>query len=185
MHPKKDVMQTIRLTDHNDPLFEMVWQLYTQSFPLSEQRTIEHQCTAFKSDLYHFDIYLEGEQLLGLIGYWLFPDYLYIEHYAINTALRGQGLGSRILNDLQQKTDRTIILEIDEVIDDISTRRLRFYQHLGFVMNPYYHQLPKYRLDPSEHTQARLMILTYPKPIDLQTYEQFNSDLNQIVMKRE
>ena len=63
-------MQTIRLTDHNDPLFEMVWQLYTQSFPLSEQRTIEHQCTAFKSDLYHFDIYLEGEQLLGLIGYW-------------------------------------------------------------------------------------------------------------------
>ena len=123
--------------------------------------------------------------LLGIIGYWVFPDYLYIEHYAINTALRGQGLGSRILNDLQKNADRPIILEIDEVIDEISTRRLRFYQHLGFVMNPYYHPLPQYRIDPQEHTQARLMILTYPQAIPPQTYEQFNRDLNQIVMKRD
>ncbi len=178
-------MQTIRLTDINAPQFKEAWQLYTQSFPLSEQRTLDHQNTAFKSDHYHFDLYYEGKQLLGIIGYWVFPDYLYIEHYAINTALRGQGLGSRILNDLQKNADRPIILEIDEVIDEISTRRLRFYQHLGFVMNPYYHPLPQYRIDPQEHTQARLMILTYPQAIPPQTYEQFNRDLNQIVMKRD
>ena len=99
-------MQTIRLTDINAPQFEEAWQLYTQSFTLSEQRTLDHQNTAFKSDHYHFDLYYEGKQLLGIIGYWVFPDYLYIEHYAINTALRGQGLGSRILNDLQPLGER-------------------------------------------------------------------------------
>lgn len=74
---------------------------YTKTvFPCAEQRTLDHQITAFKADRFHLDVYLDGETLVGFIGYWDFDDYLYIEHYAINSDLRGGGWGSRILEAL-------------------------------------------------------------------------------------
>ncbi|MFQ8805769.1 MAG: GNAT family N-acetyltransferase [Alistipes indistinctus] len=85
---------------------------------------MDHQITAFKADRFHLDVYLDGETLVGFIGYWDFDDYLYIEHYAINSDLRGGGWGSRILEALQKTAGKTIILEIDEVVDEISTRRV-------------------------------------------------------------
>ena len=118
-------MQIIRISDIHHPRFGEVWHLYQNSFPLCEQRTLDHQITAFKADRFHLDVYLDGETLVGFIGYWDFDDYLYIEHYAINSDLRGGGWGSRILEALQKTAGKTIILEIDEVVDEISTRRLR------------------------------------------------------------
>ncbi len=177
-------MEAIRLTDINDPLFSPVWEIYQQSFPLSEQRTLEHQQTALRSPDFYFVVYREAETLIGFIGYWEIDDYLYIEHYAINPALRGGGYGSRILQSLIQHTQRTLILEIDDITDDVSMRRLHFYQRLGFVMNPYLHPLPHYR-DESEHQDAHLRILTYPHAIDASTYERFCRDLHAIVMKRD
>lgn len=177
-------MKTTRLRDVNDPLFAAVWKIYETSFPIFEQRTLEHQQTALRSPDFYFMAYHEGDTLVGFIGYWEIGDYLYIEHYAINPALRGGGYGSKILNALIGNTDRTIILEIDEVKDEISTRRLHFYQRLGFVMNPYVHPLHRYR-ENAEHEDAKLSILTYPKAIDRETYERFNRDLGEIVMKRD
>jgi len=177
-------MEAIRLTHTDDPLFAPVWEIYQHSFPLSEQRTLPHQQTALRSSDFHFMIYQEKNIIIGFIGYWEFEDYLYIEHYAINPALRGGGYGSRILRDLIRHTQRTIILEIDEVKDELSTRRLHFYQRLGFVMNPYLHPLHRYRED-TEHQDATLHILTYPQTIDAATYERFRRDLRDIVMKRD
>ena len=114
-------MQIIRISDIHHPRFGEVWHLYQNSFPLCEQRTLDHQITAFKADRFHLDVYLDGETLVGFIGYWDFDDYLYIEHYAINSDLRGGGWGSRILEALQKTAGKTIILEIDEVVDEIST----------------------------------------------------------------
>ena len=53
-------MEAIRLTDINDPLFSPVWEIYQQSFPLSEQRTLEHQQTALRSPDFYFVVYREG-----------------------------------------------------------------------------------------------------------------------------
>lgn len=178
------LMKTTRLTDPNDPLFDSLWRLYENSFPIFEQRTPEHQATALRSPHFHFVACQDPEQLIGLIGYWEFDDYLYIEHYAIDPALRGHGYGSDILRTLIHSTDKTIILEIDEPQDEISIRRLHFYQRLGFVSNPYVHPLPRYR-NNDEHREVYLQILTYPTAIDPQQYEQFNRDLNEIVMKRD
>ena len=74
-------MQIIRISDIHHPRFGEVWHLYQNSFPLCEQRTLDHQITAFKADRFHLDVYLDGETLVGFIGYWDFDDYLYIEHY--------------------------------------------------------------------------------------------------------
>lgn len=177
-------MKTTRLRDMNDPLMADIWKIYETSFPIFEQRTLQHQKTAMRSPDFHFVAYHEDDTLVGFIGYWEIGDYLYIEHYAINPALRSGGYGSKILRALMESTDKTIILEIDEVKDEISTRRLHFYQRLGFVMNPYVHPLHRYR-DDAQHEEATLSIMTYPGTIDRETYERFNRDLAEIVMKRD
>lgn len=62
---------------------------------------------------YHFDMCLTDGALAGLILYWDFGAYIYVEHFCVEPNLRGQGLGTLILRALAQHNDKPIILEID------------------------------------------------------------------------
>lgn len=172
-----------RITSNQDPLFDAVWDIYLSSFPLCEQRTPEHQQTALRSERYHLDCYLEGEQVVGLLGYWDFPDYLYIEHFAVNPACRNGGHGGRILDDLIRRTPKTVIIEIDPLTDEISRRRHNFYTRHGFVMTDHKHPLHRYQ--PHDHEEMDLLIMSHPEGIDKATYERFNNDMHNVVMRRD
>ncbi len=67
--------------------------------------------------------YCSEGSFIGFISFWEFKDYLYIEHFAINNEIRGKGYGSTILNKFIKSTPKTILLEIDPIIDDISNAR--------------------------------------------------------------
>lgn len=175
-------METIRIKTTEDPLFASLWEIYENSFPYAERRTPAHQRTALRSADYHMNAYAEDGAVAGLIGYWEFPDYLYVEHLAVNPELRGSGHGSRIMRELIGSTDKTIILEIEPVEDEATARRLRFYEKLGFRTNPYRH--PQHRYHEDDPDDLLLTILSYPDPISAQTYERFNRDLQDVVMRR-
>ncbi len=174
-------MKAIRITSPEDSLFETAWSLYTGSFPLCEQRMERDQAKVLQDRRYHFTLFFENERFTGLIGYWEFEEYVYIEHYAIDPTLRGGGYGSRILGEFIREAGRPVILEIDPVEDELSMKRLRFYQRLGFASNPYEHRLPRYR-SGEEHQEMFLHILTYPQPIETALYERFNEDLHKIIV---
>ena len=110
-----------------------------------------------------------------------FKDYLYIEHFAINNEIRGKGYGSTILNKFIKSTPKTILLEIDPIIDDISNARLRFYKRCGFWENPYSHTHPSYR---DEYQPHHLIVLTTGKQLSEDEYQTFYKDLSVTVMKR-
>lgn len=176
-------MKAVRIKSTDDKYFDPVWEIYNTSFPSSERRVLEHQKIALKNKLYHLDCYIEDDKAVGLLAYWDFPDYLYIEHFAINSALRSGGYGSRILRSLLGSTQKTVIIEIDPQIDDISVRRRNFYERLGFIRNPYVHPTPNYQ--PEHHADMNLTIMTYPEEISGQEYERYNKDMHEIVMARE
>lgn len=176
-------MKITRITSTDDKLFSAVWDIYLTSFPLCEQRTLDHQQTALRSELYHLDCYTEDDKIIGFLGYWDFPDYLYIEHFAINSDFRNGGYGSRILRSLLESTDKPVIIEIDPQIDEISIRRLHFYERLGFKMTPFVHPLHKYQ--PHDHEDMNLTILTYPEAIPEELYKQYNNHMHTVVMKRD
>ncbi len=77
---------------------------------------------------------------------------------------------------------RIVVLEIDPVVDEVSTRRLEFYENLGFRESPFRHTCPKYQPDEQE---GELWVLTWPETVDCDFYEQFYKDLHQVVMARE
>jgi len=175
-------MKIVRIENPENQYFNQVWEIYQYSFPAYEKRTPEHQVTAFKSNIYHMDAYIEEGRVIGFIGYWIFPDYAYIEHYAMSREMRGKGYGSKILKDfLQRMEGKIVVLEIDPVVDEVSTRRLHFYQNLGFQESPFRHQCPSYQPDEVE---GELWVLTYPTTVCCDFYDKFYNDLHQVVMAR-
>lgn len=174
-------MLVYRIESVDDPLFEKMWSIYDYSFPYFEKRTLSHQVTAFSNPDYHLDCYIDNDKFIGFIGYWDFSDYIYIEHYALDKEVRGSGYGTKILKEFIENAGKIIILEIDPVVDEVSTRRLRFYKHLNFVENPHSHKCHVYRHDCGEEN---LDILTYPHEVDCAFYKRFNEDLRDVVMKK-
>ena len=76
---------------------------------------------------------------------------------------------------------KTVILEIDPPNDEVSARRKAFYERAGYRANPFEHIHPPYR---SEYEGHRLVVMTYPAAISENEYKNFNSYLENVVMKK-
>lgn len=163
------------------PLYKPFSELYHTSFPVFEQRSAGQQEEAFRSQEYRLQAFTEGPAFIGFISFWEFGTYIYVEHFAINKELRGQGHGSRILRKFLESTEKTVILKIDPVIDEVSMARLSFYLRCGFHENPYQHRHPAY--DPT-YSPHPLEILSAPRAISPIEYEAFRNDLCSIVMRQ-
>ena len=170
-----------RCRDINGPLMEAALALYRSSFPAHELRLPPDQRDVMSDPLYHFDMCLLDGALAGLILYWDFGTYIYVEHFCVEPSLRGHGLGTLILAELARQ-NKTIILEIDPLTTAIAHKRLRFYQSMGFHANPWAHHHPSYHQGIADH---ELLVLSYPQPIGERQYQQFARDLGHEVMGRE
>lgn len=145
-----------------DADWQQAWELYEESFPYRERRNAADHLAALSDPLFHAEAIRTGTDLAGLLYYWDAPDCTYVEHLAVAPALRGQNIGSRSLEILCRRAGR-VILEIDPPEDEISVRRLHFYQRLGFIENtcPYVHPSFSRPFDPHP-----LVLMSYPDPID-------------------
>lgn len=174
-------MQPIYINNSTHPLFKSFRTLYESSFPLEEQRSLQQQELAFADSHYHLLLYYEGEnELIGFISYWDFEDYHYIEHFAINTQIRGRGFGSAVLKDFMSRSQLPIILEIEPIRDDTSAARLRFYEKNGFTTNPYPHKQPPFKKDSAP---VPLIILSSGKELSPAEFQRFSADFHGIVFK--
>lgn len=173
-------MDILRIDSPSHSLYETFARLYADSFPLHEQRTEDQQQEAFSDDRYRLYAFMEDGRFVGFISCWLFGDYVYVEHFAVVKNERGRGTGSRIMKMFQQKAARTVILEIDPVCDELTTRRMNFYIRCGFCLNSHAHVHPPYRRGYAGHS---LTLMTWPYVIDFATYAVFADDLRRVVMR--
>ena len=77
-------------------------------------------------------------------------------------------------------SNHTIILEIDPLINELSVRRLQFYERSGYTLTPYRFVHLPYRLDGNEQ---ELLILSYPNMITKEQHNNFLKFLNEEVIK--
>lgn len=166
------------LTSGTDDLFESAFALYSVSFPEHEQRSIEKQCALMGNQLYHFDAIIADGVFAGIILYWTFDSYTYVEHFAIHPDLRGQAVGSKSMRAFC-RNHNSVILEIDPPTDPLSIRRQEFYQKLGFRTNSHSHEHPAYKKAFSPHP---LTVMSYPRELPKKEYRKFSNDLAAVVM---
>lgn len=162
------------IKDSNSKQWEEVWSLYENSFPVAERRKLEDHLRACENELFHPASIWEDDQFIGIVFYWQWNNYRYIEYLAVAPELHGHGYGSRIMKQIRD-SKYTIILEIDPLINELSVRRLQFYERAGFTLTPYRFMHLPYRLDgkPQE-----LLILSYPQMITKEQHKDFLDFIN-------
>ena len=167
-----------RCRDASGPLMDTAMALYRRSFPAHELRLWPDQQAAMNDPLYHFDLCLLDGVLAGLILYWDFGAYIYVEHLCVEPSMRGHGLGTLILAELAKKS-RPIILEIDPLTDDVAVRRKGFYERCGYVANGFAHIHPPYQAANHGHT---LIVMSHPRALSQAEFDTFTVDLREKVM---
>lgn len=173
-----DRLTAQKLTSTHSPLFALVDALYQQAFPWHEQRELLAKQRALSDPHYALEAWFDGEQFIGMSGSWAFDGYVYVEHLAVDSTLRSQGYGKRLLARILARAPLTI-LEIDPLTTEIAHKRLRFYEGMGFVANPWPHTHPTYHVGIADH---KLIVLSYPQSINNAQYLRFNADLRHVVM---
>ncbi len=150
----------LKIISQND--FDEFYQILKENFPNTEYRSYDEQKKLFLNKLYHaYGFYLEN-QLVATVALWDLNNFSYIEHLAVSTKHKNKGLGTKILKECIQMKDNTVILEVEPAIDDITTRRISFYERNGFALN--YHA---YKMPPLNNNSLwlDLHIMSYPNEL--------------------
>lgn len=161
-------METHRITDETDVFYPDFMRLYEASFPAYERRTQAQRRRAISDPRFHLEAVLDAGAFAAFNAYWDFGDCTFIEHVAVDPKMRGGGVGSWILEDFFARNPKTCVLEIDPPEDDISVRRLRFYERHGFSQTPFFIS-PIYGSGGDE----KLLILSRPGVISKARFEAF------------
>lgn len=157
--------------------FDEIFNLMKISFPENEYRTYENQKILLEKKEYKL-ITKENEkgEAVAFIALWSAPEFDFIEHFAVSPECRGGGVGSKMMKNLMQNTNKPIILEIEVPCDDMSIKRLRFYERLGFKLNEQeYYQLPL----RENARPLKLNLMSYPEKLNDEQFESVKQHLHE------
>ncbi len=163
-----------RILSREDPLFAAKQKLYLESFPAYQRRSVFDQELVFRQPTYRLDAWLADGEFAAFMSWWEFPDMRYVEHLAVAAEKRSSGIGSALLQIWLPSLPTPAALEIDPVVDELTARRLAFYERLGFVKNSITHNVPSF-INPEETTPGEL--LTWPRPFSDDDYARLQKHL--------
>lgn len=156
--------------------FEKVYALMECSFPIEEVRPRENAKAQLKNSKYGIWISKnEVDHILGFIAEWDLGSNLFLEHFAVNPALRGAGIGSGMMAAYLSQAAKPVVIEVEDEKTETNFRRIYFYQRLGFHLSPYGYDQPVFRGDMSKKIPLKLM--TYPKPLTAVGFETFKKQV--------
>lgn len=121
--------------------FNEMFSIMEKSFPLDEYRPYNEQKALFENEYYN--VYaVKEEKVKGFIAVWDFPEFLYIEHFAVSPEFRNQGIGEKILKELKALFNKPLCLEVEPPENALTKRRIGFYERNGFFLNAYPYTQP-------------------------------------------
>ena len=121
-------------------------ELFEEAFP-EQERPPFSRLRQRDAGKFHFLVAENGDDPVGILTYWTFDDLVYVEHFAIDEALRNQGLGKAVfLNFLSQQTEQ-VVLEVELPDTEEADHRVEFYASMGFYSNPQHYVQPSYHDD--------------------------------------
>lgn len=159
----------------NETNFPEIYRIMQASFSDDEYRPYDEQLALFEEPEYRI-YYMSA----GFLAVWEFESFIYIEHFAVDPALRNSGTGSAMLQELVKQYQKPICLEVELPEDELTRRRIGFYERNGFVFNEYPYIQPPISKGKSP---VPLRIMTYGSAITQDTFEEMKRVLYQRVYK--
>ena len=137
-----------------------IWEIMEEAFPPEERRSRKGFARILGDPALRLTVHRDASGLptAFLIG-WELEGFRYVEHFAVSAALRGQGMGGRMLADFLSAASSPVVLEVEPPETDTARRRVAFYERLGFYLNPYHYEQPP--LQPTT-SAIPLMVMSWP-----------------------
>lgn len=136
----------IRRVRTSDPEYPFAEALLLSAFPSEEHREVtEQRDNTDNHPLFHNNVVCQENAPIGIISYWKFDGFCYIEHFAISPTLRNGGYGRQVLEQLYRLVQLPIVLEAELPDNDLSRRRIAFYQREGYQVISETYRQPPYR----------------------------------------
>ena len=132
-------------TDHKQ--YGEVEKLMNLSFPQAERRDNDLQrFTTDNNPLFKCMMITDNEEFIGLVTLWDLDSFIYVEHLATLPQCRNRGYGLQIIEQLKSWAgSRILVLEVEKPEDEMSRRRIGFYQRCGFKLCQKDYLQPPYR----------------------------------------
>ncbi len=161
------VIECRPVKDFSDPLLDKVENTYNDSFPEAERRAFSLVRELFKDQVY-----------AGFITAWSFGTFIYVEHFAIDASARNGGIGGESMKLFMALCDAPVVLEVEMPTEEMSKRRIGFYERLGYVLDDHvYFQSPYRQGEPL----LEMRLMTYGA-IDLkQSFEEVKNCIHRYV----
>lgn len=137
-------MKLVKIRYPNSKKFKEAWGILRASFPFNERRGLNAQIKIMKNKLYDLFLVYDSKELVGIIAYWNFHSFLFIEHLAIKNKFRNHGRGTELLRNHIIKKNKKAVLEAEKLKNRISIKRIKFYKKVGFKLNRHNYIQPPY-----------------------------------------
>lgn len=138
-------MKLHKISSEADIHFEDFWTIYHAAFPAEERREKEVLTSMLALPEMQAYAVIDENAVAGILVFWELGDFTYLEHIAVNPAIRSKGHGGKILSELKAIAQSTILLEVEIPAEEDSIRRIRFYERNGFTSFPAFSYLqPSY-----------------------------------------
>ncbi|MDD2954109.1 MAG: GNAT family N-acetyltransferase [Parabacteroides sp.] len=140
------VISSKPVREMTDPLLDLVEKTYDSSFPEEERRdfSLVRRLLAEDSRFEMYALLREGIYV-GFITGWQFEGFVYVEHFAIDESARNGGIGAKAMTSFLALHEDPVVLEVEMPADEMSKRRIGFYERLGFVLDHHVYFQPPYR----------------------------------------
>jgi GNAT superfamily N-acetyltransferase len=170
-----------KLAGSSDVLSAEVEKTYLNSFPEAERRSLSlFRELLDKEPRFKAYALVTNDKYIGFITEWIFEAFVYVEHFAIDETARNGGLGAIAMKQFIERTAQPVVLEVELPTGELSTRRIAFYERLGFIPDNHAYQQPPYK---KGEPWLPMQLMTYGQ-IDLEkSFESVRSCLYKNVYK--
>ncbi len=135
-----------RICSAEDSRVAELEKLYEEAFPEAERRDISQWKEMIVScPRMHLNAVEEGGQLAGLLVYWDFGDFYYVEHLAVYARMRNRKIGQQVLAYIGENLSGVCLLEVEPPLTDLSVRRINYYRRNGYEVLDKTYMQPSYR----------------------------------------
>jgi len=141
----RDIVINYKEISPEGDYFESFWQLYNLSFPPEERRERADFLRIMRGNAAFMALAaVDDKNFKGFVTFWRFPAFCYIEHLAVQPAERGAGIGGDLLEMVKARTGLPVVLEVETPVDELTRRRIGFYQRHGLRLSDVAYRQPPY-----------------------------------------
>lgn len=173
------IIECRRIENSSDTLLDKVEKTYNASFPEAERRafSLVRGLVDIEQRFSVFTLMKDGEYV-GFITAWSFAGFTYIEHFAINPSARNGGVGGQAMRAFMASCGSPIVLEVEIPADEMSVRRIGFYERLGYTLDSHTYFQPPYR---KGEPPLEMRLMSYGDINLRQSFEEVKRNLYQYV----